>query len=112
MSICVVNSVCSSERTNENWLLHATTVGATITLCILIVTYLLGDSLPLKTEALFVLMYATMFIAVGAVTIQRYQPMQKSTPRDKALAMGSMAIITGIVMVVDFALLVKAILKK
>ena len=28
---------------DENWLLSSTTVGATITLCILIVTYLLGD---------------------------------------------------------------------
>ena len=61
---------------------------------------------------MFVLIYATMFIAVGAVTIERNQHSQNSTPRDKALAMGSMAIITGIVMLVDVALLVKAILKK
>lgn len=106
------NSPIALYGYDQDWLLHATTVGATITLCILIVTYLLGDVLPLKTEAMFVLMYAVMFIAAGACTIQKFQNNQKSTPRDKALAMGSMAIITGIVMCIDFALLVKAILKK
>ena len=57
-------------------------------------------------------LYAIMFLATGACLIIRYQDLQHSTLRDKGLATGSMAIITGIVMVVDFALLVKAILKK
>ena len=35
--------------TDGLWLIHATTVGAAIALCLFIITYLLGDSLPLRT---------------------------------------------------------------
>ena len=61
---------------------------------------------------MFVLIYGIMMIALGIVVIMVYEKVLKSSARDKALAMGSMALITGVVMLVDFALLVKKILKK
>ena len=61
---------------------------------------------------MFVLIYGIMMIALGIVVIMVYEGIIKSSSRDKALAMGSMALITGVVMLVDFALLVKKILKK
>ena len=61
---------------------------------------------------MFVLIYAVMFLAAGGILIEKYNPMQNTTGRDKGLALGSMAIIAGVVMFVDFALLVKQIVKK
>ena len=62
---------------------------------------------------MFVLVYGIIFIAVGIIAILVYEShSDEDHPRDKAIAMGSMAIITGIVMLVDFALLVIRILKK
>jgi len=34
---------------HEQWLIHSTAVGATIFLSIIVTTYLLGDTQPLKT---------------------------------------------------------------
>ena len=61
---------------------------------------------------MFVLIYAIMFIATGARIIVLYDNHVTGSHRDTCLATGSMAIITGVVMVVDFALLLKTILKK
>ena len=61
---------------------------------------------------MFVLIYAVMFLAAGGILIEKYNPMQNTTGRDKGLALGSMAIIAGVVMFVDFVLLVKQIVKK
>ena len=52
-----------------------------------------------------------MFIATGGCAIDVYQNVLRDT-RDEGLAMGSMAIITGLVMFIDLLLLVKAIVKK
>jgi len=93
------------------WLYHGTIIGGIITLVIMIITYLLGDVLPLRTEALFVMIYCIMFIATGGCAIDVYQNVLRET-RDEGLAMGSMAIITGLVMFIDLLLLVKAIVKK
>jgi len=95
---------------DEIWLHHGTVVGAAITWIIMILAYLLGDNLPLRTEALFVVIYSIMFIATGGCAIKRYD--NGVLKRDEGLAMGSMAVITGVVMFVDLLLLVKAILKK
>ena len=121
-----------------NWLHIGTFVGAAITWTIMVLTYLLGDNLPLKTvilvyvnatlsilniiiirliypsfflqEALFVMTYSVMFIATGGCAIKLYY---KSGFRQiHNAAFGSMAIITGVVMFVDLLFLVKAILKK
>merc|ERR1711953_961770 len=96
---------------NVSWLYHGTIVGGIITLVIMIITYLLGDVLPLRTEALFVMIFSIMFIATGGCAIEAYQKVLLTT-RDEGLAMGSMAIITGLVMFIDLLLLVKAIVKK
>ena len=62
---------------------------------------------------MFVLVYGIIFIAVGIIAILVYERYSdEDHPRLKAIAMESMAIITGIVMLVDFALLVIRILKK
>ena len=69
-------------------------------------------SLTIFQEALFVMIYAIMFIATGGCAVDIYQHFQVRSNRDEGLAMGSMAIITGLVMFVDLLLLVKAIVKK
>ena len=61
---------------------------------------------------MFVLIYSIMFIATGGTTIDVYQNYQVKSNRNEGLAMGSMAIITGLVMFIDLLLLVKAIVKK
>ena len=57
------------------------------------------------------MIYSIMFIATGGCAIDVYQSVLRAT-RDEGLAMGSMAIITGLVMFIDLLLLVKAIVKK
>ena len=57
------------------------------------------------------MIYCIMFIATGGCAIDVYQNVLRDT-RDEGLAMGSMAIITGLVMFIDLLLLVKAIVKK
>ena len=57
------------------------------------------------------MIYSIMFIATGGCAIDVYQSVLRET-RDEGLAMGSMAIITGLVMFIDLLLLVKAIVKK
>ena len=59
---------------------------------------------------MYVLVYATLLIAVGAITIDNWNHVGNSKSRDKALAMGSMAVIGGSVMLVDFALILKSVL--
>ena len=66
---------------------------------------------------MFVLMYAILLIAAGAITIEDWHRKigtlnGSKVMKDKALAMGSMALIGGIVMLVDCALILKSILKK
>ena len=57
------------------------------------------------------MIFSIMFIATGGCAIEAYQKVLLTT-RDEGLAMGSMAIITGLVMFIDLLLLVKAIVKK
>lgn len=83
---------------HEEWLIHSTAVGSAIFLTIIVVTYLLGDAQPLKTEAMFLLTYAALFLYSGANIIQYYQ----ETDNDRGKAMGSMAICAGILMGADF----------
>ena len=63
---------------------------------------------------MFVLLYGILLIAAGAITIEDWHNFTggSTVQRDKSLAMGSMALIGGIVMLVDFALILKSILKK
>ena len=58
----------------------------------------------------FIIVSVQLFTIIAILVYERHS--DEDHPRDKAIAMGSMAIITGIVMLVDFALLVIRILKK
>ena len=57
------------------------------------------------------MIYAIMFIATGACTIDRYDE-RYGDDQDEGLAMGSMAIITGTVMIADLLILIVRIFKK
>merc|ERR1712062_611359 len=84
----------SSLQEHDQWLVQSTAVGATIFLLIIVITYLLGDAQPLKTEAMFLFVYAGLYLYAGSKMIQHY----KDQNNDMGKAMGSMAIISGGVM--------------
>ena len=124
-----------------NWLYHSTVVGGLITLSVLSFSYILKEPIPLRTvilnqlefsfkisifiayqhlwdmyqyfqEALFVLIYSIMFFATGSCTIDKHNNRKQNPHVHEGLAMGSLAIITGFVLLIDLILLLKAIIRK
>jgi len=77
---------------------------------IIIICYLMGDEVPVRMEMLFQLIGAILFLASGSLITDVYQNTLNS--KDVGLALGSMEIITGIVMFIDFALLAKELYGK
>jgi hypothetical protein len=55
---------------------------------------------------MFMLLGAILFVASGSLTVEKYQNIL-GDDKDVGLALGSMSIITGIFMIVDFGLLAK-----
>lgn len=94
---------------DERWLTIGTTVGYTIILGTMILTYLLGSGIPDKMELIFQFVGCVLFLATGGVTIDTFQNAAAGAHKDAALAMGSMAIITGIVLFLDCLIIGKAL---
>jgi len=99
-------------HTDHLWLSIIAAGGYIIILGVMLATYVLGDAMPDKTELLFMGIGAVLFIAVGAMAIQHHDKLVGGSRRDTGLAMGSIAIIDGAVMLADALFLAKAIFKK
>ncbi|TRY73799.1 hypothetical protein TCAL_08169 [Tigriopus californicus] len=95
-----------SESTYHNldhrWLTIITFGGYCIIFSTMIVTYLLGSGVPDKMEIVFSFVGCCLFIATGSVHVEHH------SGNDTGLAMGSLSIITGIILFLDCILLAKA----
>jgi len=85
-----------------NWLVITTTAGFCIIILLLIIGRAMGG-MPIQVELVALLLGTIMFVASGSVVIDTYRSSLFKN-RDQALALGSMCIITGLVMFIDMAL--------
>jgi len=88
----------SSLEVHDKWLVQSSAVGATIFLLIIVVSYFIGEPQSRRTEAMFLFTYAGLYLYSGSIMIMHY----KDSNSDMGKAMGSMAIISGGVMGVEF----------
>ena len=58
------------------------------------------------------MIYSIMFIATGSCTIDMHQRRRINHHHDEGLAVGGLAIITGMVLVVDLLFLIKELMHK
>merc|ERR1712083_42817 len=91
---------------DHQWLNITSVCAYAFILPIIIILYILGDDVPVRGEILFQLLGTILFIASGSNIIGRYN-VTGFGDKDVGLALGSMEIITGAVMLIDFALLAK-----
>jgi hypothetical protein len=91
---------------DAKWVTITSVCAYAIILSIIIITYFLGDAVPIRMEMMFMLLGAILFVASGSLTVEKYQNIL-GDDKDVGLALGSMSIITGIFMIVDFGLLAK-----
>merc|ERR1712062_375332 len=91
---------------DHQWLNITSVCAYAFILLIFIICYLLGDDSPVRMEMLFQLLGSIMFLASGSNIINKYNGLTLGD-KDTGLALGSMEIITGVFMLIDFALLAK-----
>jgi hypothetical protein len=94
------------------WLTSITTGAYILILGTILFSYLLGEQVPYKMEAIFMFIGTILFLAIGSLSVESYQYRTEGYIRDTGLALGSIAIITGIFMFIDTLLLVKTIVGK
>jgi hypothetical protein len=94
------------------WLTSITTGAYILILGTILFSYLLGEQVPYKMEAIFMFVGTILFLAIGSLSVESYQYRTEGYIRDTGLALGSIAIITGIFMFIDTLLLVKTIAGK
>jgi len=93
------------EYLDHPWLGQGTTVAWLIIVPATIFGILLGDEIAWRTDALLSLAGAFLYIATGSVTIDHNLDKEGNT-YSIAMALGSFAIITGIFMLLDAAVMV------
>merc|ERR1711872_857863 len=87
---------------NHTWLGHVTTGMWLVVIPALIICIVLGNPIPWTLDALLSLVGALMYLVSGACAIQ-YQTDKPSTKgRDISLALGSLCIVTGMIMGMEF----------
>jgi len=91
-----------NERVHPDysWLVITTTCGFCIITLLLIIGRAMGG-MPIQVELVALLLGTIMFVASGSVVIDTHRTL---TGNSTALALGSMCIITGLVMFIDMAL--------
>lgn len=94
------------------WLTSITTGAYVLILGTILFSYILGEQTAYKMEAIFMFVGTILFLAIGSLSVETYQYRTDGFTRDTGLALGSIAIITGIFMFVDTLLLVKKIAGK
>jgi len=82
------------------WLVITTTCGFCIITLLLIIGRAMGG-MPIQVELVALLLGTIMFVASGSVVIDTHRTL---TGNSTALPLGSMCIITGLVMFIDMAL--------
>eukprot|EP00092_Neocalanus_flemingeri_P027514 GFUD01029848.1.p1 GENE.GFUD01029848.1~~GFUD01029848.1.p1 ORF type:complete len:162 (+),score=31.10 GFUD01029848.1:37-486(+) len=90
---------------DDDFLGQGTTVGYAIIVPAVLLTYLLGANLSIL-ELFINFVGGVLFIAVGALAISYYQH-YRYDGRATGIAMGVLAIITGIVFLIDFIFAIK-----
>jgi len=83
-----------------SWLVITTTCGFCIITLLLIIGRAMGG-MPIQVELVALLLGTIMFVASGSVVIDTHRTL---TGNSTALPLGSMCIITGLVMFIDMAL--------
>ncbi len=105
--------VTAFAGTDHMWLTIIATGGYTIILAAMLLTYLTGDAMSDFSEMCLMLLGGILFIACGAMAIDTHHNLVvRGQKRDTGLAWGSLAVINGVVMIVDGILLAKAKYKK
>jgi len=89
---------------DDDFLGIGTCVGYAIIVPAVLITYLMGSNLSIL-ELFINLVGGILFIAVGAITIQRYNSYRYKD--STGMALGSLAIVTGIIFLIDFAFAIK-----
>eukprot|EP00088_Acartia_fossae_P039424 TRINITY_DN41042_c0_g1_i1.p1 TRINITY_DN41042_c0_g1~~TRINITY_DN41042_c0_g1_i1.p1 ORF type:complete len:158 (-),score=33.62 TRINITY_DN41042_c0_g1_i1:175-621(-) len=89
---------------DNDFLGKGTVVGYAIIVPAVLITYLIGSNLSIL-ELFINLVGGILFIAVGAVTIQFYNNTRSKD--STGMALGVLAIITGIVFLIDFIFAIK-----
>eukprot|EP00095_Tigriopus_kingsejongensis_P003654 maker-scaffold11_size778918-snap-gene-0.14 protein:Tk03654 transcript:maker-scaffold11_size778918-snap-gene-0.14-mRNA-1 annotation:"PREDICTED: uncharacterized protein LOC100871751" len=92
----------SYRNVDHKWLTITTFGGYCIIFGAMVLTYFLGSGVPDKMEIVFSFVGSCLFIATGAIHVEHHEG------NDTGLAMGSLSIITGIILFVDCLLLAKA----
>lgn len=89
---------------DDNFLGIGTVVGYAIIVPAVLLTYLMGSNLSIL-ELFINLVGGILFIAVGAITVQTYTAYRYKD--STGIALGSLAIVTGILFLIDFAFAIK-----
>jgi len=94
------------------WLTSITTGAYILILGTILFSYILGEQIAYKMETIFMFVGTILFLAIGSLAVQEYSYRTEGYIRDTGLALGSIAIITGIFMFIDTLLLIKSIAGK